>query len=271
MSRFSPSKAICRACAVVAAAAAFACHGALAADARDTIARVKASIVAVGTYERARTPGFEFRGTGFVAGNGNIIVTNAHVLPEIVDPARNESVAILVSVRGSAEPQVREAKALAIDSGADLALLRIDGAPLPALSIMDSDAVREGQEVLITGFPIGAVLGPFPVTHRGMISAITPIAIPQRRANELDAAVVHRLVRGTFPVFQLDATAYPGSSGSPVYDPATGAVLGVVNMVFIKGTRESALTQPSGITYAMPARHLQDLLSANASTKAAGK
>ena len=31
-------------------------------------------------------------------------------------------------------------------------------------------------------------------------------------------------------------------------------------MVFVKGTKETALTQPSGITYAIPANHLRDLL-----------
>jgi S1-C subfamily serine protease len=93
-----------------------------------------------------------------------------------------------------------------------------------------------------------------------MISAITPIAIPQGRAGELDPAVIRRLATGPFPVFQLDATAYPGNSGSPIYDPATGDVLGIVNMVFVKGTKETALTEPSGITYAVPSSHLQDLL-----------
>ena len=71
---------------------------------------------------------------------------------------------------------------------------------------------------------------------------------------------MHRLASGSFPVFQLDATAYPGNSGSPIYDPATGDVLGVVNMVLVKSTKESALSQPSGITYAVPARHLEALL-----------
>ena len=89
-----------------------------------------------------------------------------------------------------------------------------------------------------------------------MISAITPIAIPQGRAADLDPAVIRRLASGPFSVFQLDATAYPGSSGSPIYDPATGDVLGIVNMVFVKGTKETALSQPSGITYAIPSRHL---------------
>jgi S1-C subfamily serine protease len=112
----------------------------------------------------------------------------------------------------------------------------------------------------MTGFPIGAVLGPYAATHRGMIAAITPIAIPQGRAADLNPAVVRRLSSGSFPVFQLDATAYPGNSGSPIYDPVTGDVLGIVNMVLVKGTKEAALSQPSGITYAVPANHLDALL-----------
>jgi len=114
--------------------------------------------------------------------------------------------------------------------------------------------------VMFTGFPIGSALGPYPATHRGMVAAITPIAIPQARSAELDPKTIRRLTTGSFPIFQLDATAYPGNSGSPVFDPSTGEVLGVINMVFVKGTKESVLTQPSGITYAVPSRYLQDLL-----------
>jgi serine protease Do len=61
-------------------------------------------------------------------------------------------------------------------------------------------------------------------------------------------------------VLQLDATAYPGNSGSPLYDEKRGEVVGIVNMVFVKGTKESALTQPSGISYAIPVQPLVDLL-----------
>ena len=56
---------------------------------------------------------------------------------------------------------------------------------------------------------------------------------------------------GTFPIFQLDATAYPGQSGSPLYDGASGEVVGIINMVLVKSTKESALSQPSGISYAI--------------------
>jgi S1-C subfamily serine protease len=93
-----------------------------------------------------------------------------------------------------------------------------------------------------------------------MIAAIAPIAIPQGRSAELDAKVIRRLTSGTFNIFQLDATAYPGNSGSPIYDASSGEVIGVVNMVLVKGTKEAALSQPSGITYAVPSRYLLGLM-----------
>jgi serine protease Do len=239
------------------------------ADRFATIERVRASVVAIGTFERTRSPQFQFLGTGFAVGDGTIIVTNSHVLPSLLDPVRRETIAVLLPgrVRDPKDPkdakydvQAREVKQIAIDTSSDLALLKLSGAALPPLKIRDSDSVREGQDVLFTGFPIGAVLGPFPATHKGMVSVVTPIAIPQARAAELEPQTVRRLTGGSFPVLQLDATAYPGSSGSPVYDPDTGEVIGIINMVLVKSTKESALSQPSGITYAVPSHHLQVLL-----------
>lgn len=229
-------------------------------DATATIERVKGSIVAVGTFERTRTPQFQFRGTAFAVGDGTLVVTNSHVLPGVLDTTRLEVLGILVPAPDRDKVQFREAKQLAVDPGSDLAVLKIGGAALPALRIRDSDGVKEGQAVMFTGFPIGSAIGLFPATHRGMIAAITPIAIPQARSAELDPKTIRRLTNGAFPIFQLDAMAYPGNSGSPVFDPATGEVLGVINMVFVKGTKESTLAQPSGITYAVPSKYLQDLL-----------
>lgn len=230
------------------------------ADSLGTIERVKGAVVAVGTLQRTRVPPFQFRGTGFAVADGSLVVTNAHVLPTKLDDAQFEKIAILVPARGQGQTQVREIQSTKIDVETDLALLRIQGPPLPALVVRDSDGVREGQGILFTGFPIGNVLGPFPATHRGIIAAITPIAMRPARASELNPRLLQRLTSGSYPIFQLDATAYPGSSGSPVYDPESGEVIGIVNMVFVKGTKENALTQPSGITYAIPSKHLQDLL-----------
>jgi S1-C subfamily serine protease len=232
------------------------------AQAPRAIERVKAAIVAVGTFQRARSPAFEFRGTGFAVADGRTIVTNKHVLPATLATEKFETLAVLIPGIGR-EVQIRPAALGATDTARDLALLRIDGAPLPALALRDSATVREGDNVLFTGFPIGSILGPFPATHRGMVAAITPIAIPPASASQLDPATIRRLAKGAFPVFQLDATAYPGNSGSPLYAPDTGDVVGVVNMVFVKGTKESALTQPSGITYAIPSRYLIELLKRN--------
>jgi S1-C subfamily serine protease len=144
------------------------------------------------------------------------------------------------------------------DHNHDLAVLRIEGTALPALKLRSSDTVREGQLIAFTGFPIGGALGFSPVTHRGMVSSITPIALPGANAAQLNEKVIRRIKTGTFNIFQLDATAYPGNSGSPVFDQESGEVIGVINMVFIKGTKESALSQPSGITYAIPANYLLD-------------
>ncbi len=251
---------------VAIVACALAGPGARAADRIATIEKVRASVVAIGTFDRTRTPQFQFLGTGFAVGDGTTVATNAHVLPAILDPAHRETLAVVLpgkdhaAARDGLEVQARDARRIAVDPNADLALLKVGGAPLPALTMGNSDAVREGREVYFTGFPIGAVLGPFPATHRGMVSVVTPIAIPQGKASELEAATVRRLATGSFPVFQLDATAYPGNSGSPVYDPDTGEVVAIVNMVLVKATKESVLSQPSGITYAVPSKHLKELI-----------
>ena len=254
-----------RIAAALAVAGALASAGASSADRQAVIEKVRASVVAIGTFDRTRSPQFQFLGTGFAVGDGTTIVTNAHVLPALLDPLRRETLAVLLpgksrDAKEKDEVQARDAKQIAVDPNADLALLKIGGAALPALPLRDSDGVREGQDVFFTGFPIGAVLGPFPATHRGMVAVVTPIAIPQGRAADLNPAVVRRLSTGSFPVFQLDATAYPGSSGSPVYDPDSGEVIGIVNMVLVKTTKESALSQPSGITYAVPSKYLKGLI-----------
>lgn len=232
---------------------------ALADNTISTIERVKGSVVAIGTFQQTRVPAFQFRATAFAVGDGSLIATNAHALPTTLDSEHRETLVVLIPA-ADRRSQVREVRELAVDPDTDLAVLKMSGPPLPALKFGEPDRVREGQSVLFTGFPIGNVLGVFAATHRGMVSAITPIVIPPPMAAQLDPRVLRRLTTGSFPVFQLDATAYPGNSGSPVYDPESGDVLGIINMVFVKGTKEAALTQPSGITYAIPASHLRALL-----------
>jgi len=218
---------------------------------------VRPSIVAVGTYSATNSPPSKFLGTGFVVADGHWIVTNHHVIPQTLDNEHYERLAVF-SGRGN-QAKVHFAHVEMDDLVHDLALLYIEGDPLPAIRLSGSDLPREGDEVVFTGFPIGMVLGLYPVTHHGMISAITPIVIPSFTSGRLTAAMIHAM-ETPFNVLQLDATAYPGNSGSPVFDVSSGVVVGIINMVFVKSTKEAVLRDPSGISYAMPVKYINELL-----------
>lgn len=239
------------------------CSSVRADNLPDVIDQIRGSIVGIGTLYPSRQPNVKgntssLHGTGFVVGNGLQIVTNAHVIPAKLDSDNRQTLAVF-SGRGKSV-KGHFAKVVKVDEEHDLAILEIQGIPLSALKLGESGSVREGQEVAFTGFPIGAVLGLFPVTHRGIISVITPIARPADGARSLTAIELRRM-RNPFNAFQLDATAYPGNSGSPVYEPDSGQVIGVLNSVFVKESRETAIEKPSGISYAIPIIHLKKLLS----------
>ncbi len=232
------------------------------AQAKETIERVKPSIVAIGTFQTTRVPQFRFLGTGFAVGDGTLAATNAHVIPTALEPGADPEVLVaLLPGTDASRLGVRRLTRAAVDAEHDVALLKMEGPPLRPLKLRDSGSVAEGDSLLFTGFPIGGVLGLFPATHRAMVAAIAPVAMPSPTGRQLDPKVVRRIRDASFSVFQLDATAFPGNSGSPLYDPATGEVVGILNMVFVKATKESALTQPSGISYAIPSTFLIELLA----------
>lgn len=230
------------------------------ADLADTIARIKPSLVVVGTFNKLKSPAFAMRGTGFVVGNGHLVATNAHVVPDAPGAESGQDILMILARHGE-QTRPYPARLVTRDVDHDLAVLRIDGPALSALTLGTSDSVREGHSIAFSGFPIGGALGFSPVTHRGMISSITPIAIPIGNSQDLKNKSIRRLRSGAFPIFQLDGTAYPGNSGGPLFDPDSGEVLGIINMVFVKSTKESVLEKPSGISYAIPAQYLAALLA----------
>jgi len=223
----------------------------------DVIEKIKPAIVGVGVFQKTRRPPSIFRGTGFVVADGLHVITNAHVLPEKIDSEKKEIVAVFAGKANLIE--IREATKIAEDRDHDLVILKITGRPLPAMSLGDSNRVREGEIYAFTGFPIGMVLGLNAVTHRGIISAITPVVIPQLSGQLLEKRIISRL-NAPYNVFQLDATAYPGNSGSPLYSPDTGHVVGIINKVFVQETKETVIQKPSGISYAIPIIHVHELL-----------
>jgi len=237
--------------------------GGQAADLPGLITSARPSVLPVGTFSPTDSPRFGFRGTGFVVGDGSLVATNFHVLPAGADTAEagNGKQLMVMTGRSGELSTGRRARVVATDRARDLALLRIEGPPLPPLPLAEPGSAREGAEIALMGYPIGGTLGFAMVTHRGIVASITTAALPAANASNLDPRALVRLREGNFELLQLDATAYPGNSGGPVFDTATGRVIGVINMVLVKAGRESALSAPTGISYAVPVAALRALMA----------
>lgn len=223
----------------------------------ETVRLVKPSVVGIGVYTPTGRPKNQLYGSGFVIGDGSYVVTNSHVIAKELDESLLQQLAVFTGKGAAAK--VRIATLVATDKEHDIAILKIKGRPLPALQLAPSDFVSEGSSIAFTGFPIGAVLGLYPVTHRGIIAAVTPTIIPVDDSRQISIAMIKRL-RDPYLVYQLDATAYPGNSGSAMYDVATGKVIGIINKVFVQESKETVISKPSGITYAIPVKYLHQLL-----------
>ena len=222
----------------------------------DLIRDVKPSVVAVGTYYFNDTPKTSYLGTGFAIGDGRRIITNFHVVEPLVKENKLARMRIFhkdLPVKGV------KVEIIAQDEFHDLAILEQDSVQLAPLAMeQNPDQVREGFEVAFTGYPIGLILGLNPTTHRGIISNIAPLVKPSPSSRIMDGALIRHLDQ-PYEVYQIDAVAYPGNSGSPVYRTSNGRVIGVINKVFVKGLKEHVLSNPSGITYAIPIQHAIEL------------
>lgn len=228
-------------------------------DISGLVSKVKPSVVGVGFYDALGAQQHQLRGSGFVFADGMHIATNYHVVAQELDPQVVQHWEVY-SGEGKT-PQRHKAEIIAIDPAHDLAILKIEKFLQP-IKLASSELVSDATEILITGFPIGAVLGLYPATHKGIVAAKTPDAIPTAHSKQLNSNLLERL-KVPFTIYQLDITAYPGNSGSAVYRADNGEVIGVINKVLITAGKESALENPTGISYAIPIVHLKSLAKRN--------
>lgn len=123
-------------------------------EVRGAIVRIEAAGTFVdpefGTYEGAGS------GSGFVIGDGNLAVTNNHVVTG----------AGLLRVHVDGETQPRNARVLGTSECSDLAVIEIDGEQLPILPWSETDG-QPGAEIYVAGFPLG---DPEYTLTRGVIS-----------------------------------------------------------------------------------------------------
>lgn len=225
----------------------------------ETITRITPSVAAIAVFDPMRKPALRYLGTGFAVRDGHILVTNDHVVAA-ADGAR------LVAVQKGRRMAL---SVLARQRDSDLALLRLENERLTPLPLGDT-TVSAGTDIAFTGYPVANLLGVFPVTHRGIVSGIKPAETPRANPRRLSGGEIRR-IRGRIEILQLDATAFPGNSGSPLYLPETGTVIGIVSSLKSSGPDPAdSLRRPSGIAYAVPVRYLRTLLQSIISAPSGG-
>ncbi|MBI4277674.1 MAG: trypsin-like peptidase domain-containing protein [Armatimonadetes bacterium] len=141
------------------------------------------------------------RGSGFVYDASGLILTNQHVIEgarevSVTLPGGRSFPAATVDYR-----RLEEYAGSAFQRSIDVAVLKINASNLPVLPFGDSGTVRQGQDILILGYPGGVGTEVVSVT-RGIVSAV--------RAGWI----------------QTDAVMAPGNSGGPAID-RQGRVIGL--------------------------------------------
>ncbi|MFY9345033.1 MAG: trypsin-like peptidase domain-containing protein [Planctomycetota bacterium] len=180
-----------------------------AQDLADVFAKVSPAVVTIHATEARVTSEAKPRlqaqaktGSGVLLDAEGTILTAAHVV-DLADGLEIEF----------ADGSKQKAAVIAVEPGADLALVRVPGALPPGAApcvLGDSSLVRIGNEVFAVGSPLG------------MGHTLTAGHVSARRRDEVFMGGM-RLVEH----LQTDAAINPGNSGGPLFD-RRGEVVGIV-------------------------------------------
>ena len=174
----------------------------------------------------------EAAGSGFVIDKEGHVVTNYHVVQNVVEAGGEVTVSF-------SNNDSLEARIVGTDPATDLALLKVDAESraLRPLELGNSDTVRVGDEVVAIGNPLGLNR----TVTSGIVSAVgRSIEAPDQRSL-IDQAI------------QTDAAINQGNSGGPLLD-ASGKVIGVNTQI---------ATQTGGnvgLGFAVPSNTVKDVV-----------
>lgn len=147
-----------------------------------------------------RTPKQQGSGSGVIISADGYIVTNNHVVADADE--------LIVTLNDNKE---YSARIIGTDKASDLALIKIDGKNLPAITIANSDDIKVGEWVLAVG-------NPFNLTNTvtaGIVSA---------KARSL-------YQNGVESFIQTDAAINPGNSGGALVN-TRGELIGINAMLY---------------------------------------
>lgn len=175
-------------------------------------------------------------GSGFFVSSDGLIVTNKHVVNQ-------KDVEYTVFTNNGKK---HTAKVVARDPVLDIALIKIDGANFPYLSLGNSDNLEVGQNVIAIGNSLGEFRNTVSV---GVVSGLARSVVAGDNSGNSEL-LDH--------VIQTDAAINPGNSGGPLLD-LSGRVIGV-NVAIVQGSQN--------IGFALP---INSIKSAINSVKSTGK
>ncbi|MCR4899388.1 MAG: S1C family serine protease [Treponema sp.] len=166
-------------------------------------------------------------GSGFFIDKRGYIITNHHVIQEVVNPKRKSSCKVYIRLPSDMEKMI-PAKVVGYDSVLDLALLKVAYEPAFVFELGDSSALEVGDKISAIGTPIGLegtiTSGIISSTSRSLITIGT--------------------------VFQIDAAVNAGNSGGPIIDNDRK-----VQAVVFAGMLDS-----QGLNFSIPVEYLKQEL-----------
>ena len=166
-------------------------------------------------------------GSGFFIDKRGYIVTNHHVISDLVDPKHESYTRLYIKLARDSETRI-PAKVVGYDSLLDLALIKAEVEPPFILELGSSSDLQIGDKVSAIGTPLGL--------HGTITSGIV--------------SAVDRKLFTTGNVLQIDAAVNSGNSGGPCID----ANMKVQAIVF------AGIMQYQGLNFAIPVEYLrQDL------------
>lgn len=166
-------------------------------------------------------------GSGFFIDKRGYIVTNHHVISDLVDPKHESYTRLYIKLARDSETRI-PAKVIGYDSLLDLALIKAEVEPPFILELGSSSDLQIGDKVSAIGTPLGL--------HGTITSGIV--------------SAVDRKLFTTGNVLQIDAAVNSGNSGGPCID----GNMKVQAIVF------AGIMQYQGLNFAIPVEYLrQDL------------